>query len=95
MTVEEALNSMNSSDGFSIVIRKDEKDYTIDISEAVTRSFDSGRVEDCQSQISFFDYLFHRDVVLSLKPDSVQVNQGNLQKILDRKSTRLNSSHWS
>lgn len=91
MTVEEALNSMNSSDGFSIVIRKNEKDYTIDISEAVTRSFDSGRVEDCQSQISFFDYLFHRDVVLSLKPDSVQVNQGNLQKILQGKIPEASS----
>lgn len=85
MTVEEALASMNSSDGFSIVVKKAGKDYVIDISEAVTRSFDSGQVEKCQSGISFFDYLFHRDVVLSLKPDSAQIDQKRLQEILQEK----------
>lgn len=85
MTVEEALESMNSSDNFSIVIKKDKNDYTIDISEAVTRVFDSRQVEECQSQISFLDYLFHRDVVVSLKPDSARVDQNRLQKILQEK----------
>lgn len=82
MTVEEALASMNSSDGFTIVLKKDDTDYTIDISEAVQREFDNNQVEECRSQISFLDYLFHKDVVLSLKPDSVQVDNERLQQLL-------------
>ncbi|MCH5252545.1 MAG: L,D-transpeptidase family protein [Lachnospiraceae bacterium] len=83
MTVEEAVNSMNRTDGFSIVLDKENKTYTVDISDAVSREFNNAQVEKCQDELSFFDYLFHRDVVLSLKPDSAQVDQERLQMILE------------
>ena len=85
MTVEEAVNSMNRSDGFSLVLKKEDTDYTVDISQAVSRVFNNSEVEKCQRELSFLDYLFHRDVVLSLKPESAKVDQVKLQKILEQK----------
>lgn len=84
MTAEEALQSMNHSDGFSINLKKDGTSYAVDISQAVFREFDSGEVQECLSRISFLDYLFRREVVLSLKPDKVQVRDEKLQEILQK-----------
>ena len=51
MTVEEAVNSMNRSDGFSLVLKKEDTDYTVDISQAVSRVFNNSEVEKCQREL--------------------------------------------
>jgi len=92
MTVEEAIQSMNQSDGFSIVMKKDGAEYVVDISEAVTREFADSQVEACKEQISFWEYLTHKDVVLSLKPNTATVDQEKLQTILKEKLPRAIST---
>lgn len=82
MTVEEAIGKMNSADGLSVTVQKNDKEYKIDISDAVSRVFNQQQVEESRKEISFMDYLFHRDVVLSLRPNKVEVDQEELRSIL-------------
>ena len=85
MTVEEAVQSMNQSDGFSIVLKKDGAEYSVDISEAVNREFNDSQVQACKDQISFWDYLMHKEVNLSLKPSMASIDQEALQLVLQEK----------
>lgn len=82
MTVEEAIAKMNAAEGFTVTVNKDNKAYTIDISSAVSREFSQEQVKNSKDEISFMDYLFHRDVVLSLRPDKSEVDQEKLHTIL-------------
>lgn len=82
LSVEEALEKMNAAEGFTVSLTKDGTEYNIDISNAVSREFDIEQVQNSKEMISFADYLLHRDVVLSLKPNSIQLDEEKLQKIL-------------
>lgn len=84
MSVEEAVQKMNDAEGFTVSLTKDKKEYTIDISGAVSREFDREQVQNSKEEISFVDYLFHRDVVLSLQPNDVQIDEEKLQEILQQ-----------
>lgn len=82
LSVEEAVTKMNTTDKFTVSLTKNEKKYDIDITGAVSREFDREQVQELKEEISFFDYLFHRDIVLSLKPKSIELDEGKLQEIL-------------
>lgn len=84
MSVEEAVEKMNAAEGFTITLIKENQEYKIDISQAVSREFNQEQVKSKKEDISFADYLFHRDVVLSLQPNSVEVNMEMLLAILQR-----------
>ena len=84
MTVEEAVQKMNAAEGFMVSVVKGDKEYAIDISSSVSREFGQEQVQDSKEEISFFDYLFHRDVVISLKPNNVQIDDKKLQEILKK-----------
>lgn len=83
MTVEEALASMNDSEGLTVLLNKEGQEFQADISPAVTRVFDSRQVEESKDEISFLDYLLHRDVVISVKPTSAQVERKELKACLE------------
>lgn len=84
MTVEEAVQKMNAAEGFTVSLLKEKQEYTIDISDAVSREFEQEQVQNSKEEISFFDYLFHRDVVLSLKPNEVQIDEEKLLELLQK-----------
>lgn len=84
MTVEEAVLKMNAAEGFTVSLLKEKQEYTIDISDAVSREFEQEQVQNSKEEISFFDYLFHRDVVLSLKPNEVQIDEEKLLELLQK-----------
>lgn len=84
MSVEEAVQKMNAAEGFTVTLIKEKQEYKIDISQAVSREFNQEQVQSTKEDISFSDYLFHRDVVLSLQPNSVEVNTEMLLAILQR-----------
>ena len=75
LSVDEALDAMNQSKGFEIQVQGKDKNYDIDISDAVTREFDKNEVQQAKNSIGFGSYLFHREVVMSLKPQSVSVDK--------------------
>ncbi len=82
MTAGEAVSYMNQADGFDILIRKNGEEYKIDVSQAVTREFDETQVEESRQNISFWDYLSHERVEVSLQPERVQVDETALRRIL-------------
>ena len=84
MNVEEAVQKMNAAEGFTVTLLKGKKEHVIDISDAVSRKFEQEQVKNMKEQISFFDYLFHRDVVVSLKPEQVSIDDNKLQEVLQR-----------
>lgn len=82
MTVEEAVNTMNEAEGFSILVKKNGEEYNIDVSQAVTREFNVEQVEESRDDLSFWDYLHSVQVEVSLQPNSVQVDEARLRSIL-------------
>ncbi len=63
MSVEEAVEKMNAAEGFTITLIKEKQEYKIDISQAVSREFNQEQVQSKKEDISFSDYLFHRDEI--------------------------------
>lgn len=84
MSVEEAVQKMNDAEGFTVSLAKDKNEYTIDVSDAVSREFEHEQVQNSKEEISFVDYLFHREVVLSLQPNDVQIDKNKLLEILQK-----------
>ena len=84
LSVDEALDAMNQSKGFEIQVQAKDKNYDIDISDAVTREFDKNEVQQAKNSIGFGSYLFHREVVMSLKPQSVSVDKTALKSIIEK-----------
>ncbi len=81
--VSDALVAMNAADGLKMTVNKDGVEHTISISDAVTRMFDREQVESAKSDISFFDYLFHNDVDMSLRPTSVFIDEKKLREDIE------------
>ena len=83
-TVDEALKSMNAAEGLHMSVTKDDIAYTVDISSAVKRLFDTEQVEEAKSDISFFSYLFHTKVSKAVTPKNVEIDIKNLSELIDR-----------
>ncbi|MBQ6538445.1 MAG: L,D-transpeptidase [Eubacterium sp.] len=93
-TVDEALASMNAAEGLHMTVTKDDIAYTVDISSAVKRLFDTEQVEEAKSDISFFSYLFHTKVSKAVTPKNVEIDIKNLSELIDRAlpETKYNTS---
>ena len=78
--VSDALVSMNAADGIQMVVAKDGNDYVVPIADAITRMYDREQVENAKDDISFFDYLFHNEVDMPLKPTSVTIDEKKLKE---------------
>lgn len=99
MTVEEATEQLNLSEGFSFSVTKKDKTYNIVIENAVKREFDSGEVQQCLEEITFFDYIAQKKSNFSLKPVAtlVSVDKEVLREILEKelpKSTTKNENAY-
>lgn len=82
LTVDEAVAVMNASRGFTVRFLKDNKEYDVDISAAVTREFSKEEVVECKDNFTFMEYLFGREKDFQVKPSSSAVDEQKLREIL-------------
>ncbi len=82
LTVDEAVAVMNDSRGFTVRFLKDNKEYDVDISAAVTREFSKEEVVECKDNFTFMEYLFGREKDFQVKPSSSAVDEQKLREIL-------------
>lgn len=82
LTVDEAVAVMNDSRGFTVRFLKDDKEYDVDISAAVTREFSKEEVVECKDNFTFIEYLFGREKDFQVKPSSSAVDEQKLREIL-------------
>lgn len=82
LTVDEAVAVMNDSRGFTVRFLKDDKEYDVDISVAVTREFSKEEVVECKDNFTFIEYLFGREKDFQVKPSSSAVDEQKLREIL-------------
>lgn len=83
MTVSQALETMNSTEHFDLTVKKEDKEFVIDISDAVSRTFDRNQIEKSREEISLVDYVVRREKSMSVKPVSVGIDQDSLRSKLE------------
>lgn len=84
MTVDEAVEVMNESKGFSVEFSKNGKIHEIDISASVRREFSKDEVIECKENVSFQEYLFGRKRDFQVKPSHSVVDESMLLDILQK-----------
>ncbi len=99
MTVEEATEQLNISEGFAVSITKQGNTSDIIIESAVKREFDLDEVKKCLEEISLVDHITQKEVNFALKPvaNLVSVDQNKLREILKTelpKSTTENENAY-
>ena len=83
-TVTEAVTAMNNAEGLKMTITKDNIAYTVDISSAVKRDFDTDQVKEARRGISFFSYLFKTKVSKAVSPKSVEIDMNMLEGLIGK-----------
>lgn len=84
MTVDEAVEVMNESKGFSVEFSKNGKVHEIDISASVRREFSKDEVIECKDNVSFQEYLFGSQRDFQVRPSHSVVDESMLSDILQK-----------
>lgn len=84
MTVDEAVEVMNESKGFSVEFSKNGTVHEIDISASVRREFSKDEVIECKKNVSFQEYLFGSQRDFQVKPSHSVVDESVLLEILKK-----------